>query len=143
MYPNAMLKRSAKACRSILQWKGMTIYLPLRSWPHNRLLKKRPKPPVCSHQSATKSLTPGSFAKVKMILGEDNNALLVPNTVIIPQGRKKQIFLFKGGKAMPSDVVTVVRDSTNIQILQGVNPGDTVITSGILFLRPGMEVTPK
>jgi membrane fusion protein (multidrug efflux system) len=78
-----------------------------------------------------------------MILGEDNNALLVPNTVIIPQGRKKQIFLFKGGKAMPSDVVTVVRDSTNIQILQGVNPGDTVITSGILFLRPGMEVTPK
>jgi membrane fusion protein (multidrug efflux system) len=94
-------------------------------------------------KGATKSLTPGSFAKVKMILGEDNNALLVPNTVIIPQGRKKQIFLFKGGKAMPSDVVTGVRDSTNIQILQGVDPGDTVITSGILFLRPGMEVIAK
>ena len=94
-------------------------------------------------KGATKSLTPGSFAKVKLVLGEDENALLVPNTVIIPQGRKKQIFLFKGGKAMPAEVVTGVRDSTNIQILQGVNPGDTVITSGILFLRPGMEVTPK
>jgi membrane fusion protein (multidrug efflux system) len=94
-------------------------------------------------KGSTKTLTPGSFAKVKMILGEDTKALLVPNTVIIPQGRKKQIFLFKGGKAMPADVVTGVRDSTNIQILQGVNPGDTVITSGILFLRPGMEVQAK
>ena len=94
-------------------------------------------------KGSTSTLTPGSFAKVKMVLGEDNSALLVPNTVIIPQGRKKQIFLYKGGKAMPSDVVTGVRDSTNIQILQGLNPGDTVITSAILFLRPGLEVSLK
>jgi len=94
-------------------------------------------------KGSTSALTPGSFAKVKMVLGEDNKALMVPNTVIIPQGRKKQIFLYRGGKAMPSDVVTGVRDSTNIQILQGINPGDTVITSAILFLRPGMDVQLK
>jgi membrane fusion protein (multidrug efflux system) len=94
-------------------------------------------------KGSTRALTPGSFAKVKMVLGEDNKALMVPNTVIIPQGRKKQIFLYRGGKAMPSDVVTGVRDSTNIQILQGINPGDTVITSAILFLRPGMDVQLK
>jgi len=89
------------------------------------------------------TLIPGSFAKVKMVLGEDNKALMVPNTVIIPQGRKKQLFLYKGGKAMPSEVVTGVRDSSNIQILQGVNLGDTVITSAILYLRPGMDVIAK
>ena len=94
-------------------------------------------------KGSTSTLTPGSFAKVKMVLGEDNNALLVPNTAIIPQGRKKQIYLYKGGKAMPSDVVTGVRDSTNIQILQGLNVGDTVITSAILFLRPNMDVSLK
>jgi len=95
---------------------------------------------VKNHKS---SLTPGSFAKVKIVLGENKNALMVPNTSIIPQGRKKLIYLYKGGKAMTSDVVTGVRDSMNIQILQGVNFGDTVITSGILFLRPGMEVRVK
>lgn len=94
-------------------------------------------------KGSSASLTPGSFAKVKMVLGEDNKALMVPNTVIIPQGRKKQIFLYRGGKAMPVEVVTGVRDSTNIQILQGINPGDTVITSAILFLRPNMDVQLK
>ncbi len=89
------------------------------------------------------ALIPGSFAKVKMVLGEDNSALMVPNTVIIPQGRKKLLFLYKGGKAMPSEVITGVRDSTNIQILQGLNAGDTVITSAILYMRPGMEVMAK
>lgn len=94
-------------------------------------------------KGSTNTLTPGSFAKVKLVLGQDNKALMVPNTVIVPQGRKKQLFLYKGGKAMPSDVVTGVRDSTNIQILQGLNPGDTVITSAILFMRTGMEVSLK
>jgi len=94
-------------------------------------------------KGSSASLTPGSFAKVKMVLGEDTKALMVPNTVIIPQGRKKQIFLYRGGKAIPAEVVTGVRDSTNIQILQGINPGDTVITSAILFLRPNMDVQLK
>jgi membrane fusion protein (multidrug efflux system) len=96
-----------------------------------------------SVKGTSNALTPGSFAKVKMVLGEDNKALMVPNTVIIPQGRKKQVYLYRGGKAMPSDVVTGIRDSTNIQILQGVNLGDTVITSAILFLRPGLDVQLK
>ena len=86
------------------------------------------------------NLIPGSFAKVKMILGENENALLVPNNAIIPIGRKKQIFLFKNGKATATDVTTGVRDSTNIQIVEGLKEGDTVITSGVLFLRPNIDV---
>ena len=41
---------------------------------------------------------------------------------------------------MPIDITSGVRDSTNIQVVAGLNLGDTVITSGILFLRPGMSV---
>ncbi len=86
-------------------------------------------------------LIPGAFAKVKIVLGEDDTALLIPINAIIPIGRKKQIFLFKGGTATATEVVTGVRDSTNIQVLEGIKEGDTVITSAILFLRPGSAVT--
>jgi len=86
------------------------------------------------------ALLPGAFAKVKIVLGKNENALLIPNHAIIPIGRRKQVFLYKGGKAQPVDVITGVRDSTNIQILEGVKLGDTVITSAILFLRPGIDV---
>lgn len=91
-------------------------------------------------QNPDASLTPGAFAKVKIQLGEDENALLIPNNAIIPVGRKKQIFLYQGGKASPVDIVTGVRDSTNIQVLEGIKAGDTVITSAILFLRPASAV---
>ncbi len=87
------------------------------------------------------SLIPGVFAEVKIILGKNEEALMVPNNSIIPMGRKKQLYVYEGGKAMAKEVTTGVRDSTNIQILTGIKAGDTVITSAVLFLRPGLEVT--
>lgn len=85
-------------------------------------------------------LIPGVFAKVRIVLGKNENAIMIPNTVIVPQGRKKQVYLFKGGKSISTDITTGVRDSSNIQVLTGINTGDTVITSGLLFLRPGADV---
>lgn len=87
------------------------------------------------------SLIPGVFAEVKIVLGKNEEALMVPNSSIIPLGRKKQLYLYQGGKAIVQEVTTGVRDSTDIQILTGIKAGDTVITSAVLFLRPGLDVT--
>lgn len=87
------------------------------------------------------ALIPGVFAKVRIVLGKNQEALLVPTSAIIPVGRKKQLYVYEGGKAAMREVTTGVRDSTNIQILTGIKVGDTVITSAILFLRPGLDVT--
>ena len=48
--------------------------------------------------------------------------------------------LFKNNKALSTEITTGIRDSTNIQVLSGLNAGDTVITSGLLFLKPGSDV---
>lgn len=87
-----------------------------------------------------RALIPGAFAKVKIVLGKSENAIMVPNSAVLPQGRKKQIYVYKAGKAIQTDINTGVRDSTNIQIISGLNLGDTVITTGLLFLRPGADV---
>lgn len=86
------------------------------------------------------ALIPGVFAKVKLVLEQNTDALMIPNNSVILLGRKKQIYVYQSGKAMPKEIVTGIRDSANIQVLTGINPGDTVITSAILFLRPGLEV---
>ena len=85
-------------------------------------------------------LLPGAFARVKIMLGKNENALMIPNNSIVPQGRKKLIYLFKDNKAISTEITTGVRDSTNIQVLTGLNKGDTVITTGLLFLKPNSEV---
>lgn len=87
-----------------------------------------------------RALIPGAFAKVKITLGESEDAIMVPNSAILPQARKKMVYVYNGGKAIQTEVTTGVRDSTNIQVLTGVSAGDTVITSGLLFLRPNIDV---
>lgn len=91
-------------------------------------------------KSKDTDLLPGAFAKVKIVLGKNENALMIPNNSLIPQGRKKLIFLFSNDKALSTEITTGIRDSTNIQVLTGLNKGDTVITSGLLFLKPGSDV---
>jgi membrane fusion protein (multidrug efflux system) len=86
------------------------------------------------------ALIPGTFANVQMILGANPNAIMIPNNAVIPQGRKKQVFVFKSNKALPMEITTGVRDSANVEVLTGLFPGDTLITSGLLFLRPGIDV---
>ena len=85
-------------------------------------------------------LVPGAFAKVKMILGRQENAFLIPTQSVIPQGRKKQVAIFKNGKAVFSEITTGVRDSANIQVLTGLNLNDTVVTTGLLFIKPGSDL---
>jgi membrane fusion protein (multidrug efflux system) len=85
-------------------------------------------------------LIPGAFAKIKIVMGKNENALMIPNNSIVPQGRKKLIYIFKNNKAISTEITTGVRDSTNIQVLTGLNKGDTVITTGLLFLRPNSDV---
>ena len=86
------------------------------------------------------SLVPGVFAKVRMELGKDNNAIMIPTQAIMLLGRKKQAILYKDGKAEFIDITTGIRDSASIQILSGIQMGDTLVTSGLLFLKPGAEI---
>jgi membrane fusion protein, multidrug efflux system len=92
---------------------------------------------VKSHEP---ELFPGAFARVKIVLGKNENALMIPNNSIVPQGRKKLIFLAKNNKAISTEITTGVRDSANIQVLTGISKGDTVITSGLLFLKPNSDI---
>ncbi|MBL7739781.1 MAG: efflux RND transporter periplasmic adaptor subunit [Chitinophagaceae bacterium] len=85
-------------------------------------------------------LIPGAFAKVKMILGKNENAIMIPNSSVLPQGRKKIAYVYRSGKAVVADITTGVRDSANIQVLSGLNTGDTLLTTGILYLRAGSDV---
>jgi membrane fusion protein (multidrug efflux system) len=85
-------------------------------------------------------LIPGAFAKVKIVMGKDEMALTIPNNSLIPQGRKKTVYLFKNNKAISKEITTGSRDSTSIQVISGLAAGDTVITSGLLFLKPEADV---
>ncbi|KAA2245835.1 efflux RND transporter periplasmic adaptor subunit [Chitinophaga agrisoli] len=79
---------------------------------------------------------PGAFAKVYLNTATDKQAILVPTNAIIPNDKNNQVILVKDGKASFVDVQTGVRESNNVEISKGLNPGDTVVVTGVLFARP-------
>jgi len=85
-------------------------------------------------------LVPGTFAKVNMILGENKNALMIPSNSIIPQARNKQVAVYRGGLAKLQTVITGIRDSSDVQVVSGLNNGDTLITTGLLFVKPDSKI---
>jgi membrane fusion protein (multidrug efflux system) len=82
-------------------------------------------------------LVPGAFANVELRLRENKNALMVPTQSIIPQERNKKLIVAKDGKATFITVKTGVRQASLVEVLDGIEAGDTVVTTGILFIKPG------
>jgi membrane fusion protein, multidrug efflux system len=85
----------------------------------------------------TDGLVPGMFANVELILKENPKALLIPTQAIIPEAQNKKVILSKAGKATFVIVTTGVRQATDIEIVSGIETGDTVVTTGIQFIKPG------
>ena len=85
-------------------------------------------------------LVPGVFAKVNLQLGQNEKALLVPTEAVLPNIRNKQVVLLRGDSVYFAVVETGLRDSAYIEIIRGVNAGDTVITTGLMAIRPAAKV---
>lgn len=86
------------------------------------------------------TLTPGAFADVELVLEEIGDALMVPTIAVVPELQGKKVFVYEGGRAMPRPVETGTRTETAVQITSGLAAGDTVLTSGIQQVRPGLPV---
>ena len=87
--------------------------------------------------SGNAELVPGAFTKVNLKMGENATALLVPTESLIPMERDKQVVVAHHGKAHFVTVETGIRQSSLIEVTEGLQPGDTLITSGLLFLKEG------
>lgn len=81
------------------------------------------------------NLVPGSFAKVKLTLGKNESAVNIPSQAVIPSARSKQVVIYKNGSPQFVVITTGIRTADNVQVKSGLSVGDTVITTGLLFIR--------
>lgn len=86
------------------------------------------------------SLVPGAFAKVALDLDKDNNAVIIPTQSVIPLSHGKQVIVYKNGTPEFLPVTTGIRDSVYVQVMSGVNIGDTVLISGLMSVKPDSQI---
>jgi membrane fusion protein (multidrug efflux system) len=85
-------------------------------------------------------LLQGLYAEVILQIDKSNSGFLVPSQAIIPQARDKKILVLKEGLAEFRSVRLGTRDSARVEILSGVEEGDTILTTGLMGIKPGTPV---
>nr|WP_180683997.1 efflux RND transporter periplasmic adaptor subunit [Tepidicella baoligensis] len=95
------------------------------------------------------SLRPGLFARVTVVLSVQEAALMVPEEAIVPQGGRQVVYVLgqegEGDGARPvarrAEVTLGLRRSGMVEVLSGVQAGDSVVVAGQQRLqRDGMPV---
>jgi len=85
-------------------------------------------------------INPGGFVKVMINAGKDKTSIEVPTNCIIPDDRNNQVIVVKGGRANFVNVQTGIRQANAVEIIKGLEVGDSVVVTGVLFARPKAEV---
>ncbi|MDP3828440.1 MAG: efflux RND transporter periplasmic adaptor subunit, partial [Polaromonas sp.] len=92
-------------------------------------------------------LRPGMFARVNAVFGERDNARVIPEEALVPQGDKQYVIKLLPGPEAQTWVARRVAVQVGIrrpgqaEITRGLEPGDMVVTTGQQRLqRDGMTV---
>jgi len=86
-------------------------------------------------------ISPGAF--VKVLLDQKGKGIVVPANAIIPDALSNQVIVIKNGKAVFKNVETGITTANVVELVSGVSPGDSIVVSGVLFVRPDAKVKIK
>jgi membrane fusion protein (multidrug efflux system) len=85
-------------------------------------------------------LLPGQSARLKLALNTSNEALSVTSNALIPSSRGYSVFVSRKSTVQAIPVEIGQRSERSVVITDGLQKGDTVITSNLLRLMPGAPV---
>jgi RND family efflux transporter MFP subunit len=151
--PNSLVIRLAvPEAQSTLVLKGMPVKVQLDAYPGKTFegkislvypdLDTRMRTRTAeSTLDAPVALIPGMFARLQLVLETVADAVAVPGDAVLglPNG-EKVAYVLKDGKAQRRVVKTGLEVGGQVQILSGLQSGETVITAGNEKLKDGMEV---
>jgi membrane fusion protein, multidrug efflux system len=83
---------------------------------------------------------PGGFAKIYINAGGASNGIMVPTAAVIPDAKSKKVVVVKNGVANFTSIETGLRTETGIEVVKGLNLGDSVVVTGVLYVRPNAPV---
>ena len=86
----------------------------------------------------------GMFANLDLIVNVRENAVVIPETALIPKGDDVSVFVIDAeSKAQPRPVKVGIRMAGTVEITSGLDVGEKVITEGFQKIGPGSKVAPK
>lgn len=86
------------------------------------------------------ALKPGLFARVTIVTDSREDALMVPEAAVIPEGTGKAVYVIENGNARLTKVKIGKRLAGKVEITDGLKRDDRVVVAGQMRLRDGAPV---
>lgn len=88
----------------------------------------------------SRQLKPGMFARLNIIYDVRKNTMLVPKDAIMAEDKESAVYVVKDSLALRQIVETGYVNTTHIEVLSGLAPQDTVVTTGKGSLKDSSKV---
>lgn len=85
-------------------------------------------------------LRPGLFARIRLVIDTTQDALMVSEEALVPQGEEQFVYKVVDNKVSMAKVKTGQRKSGMVEITEGLKAGDVIVTAGQMKLRPDAAV---
>lgn len=92
------------------------------------------------YPNTDRRMKPGQSASVRINLDQIDNAVVIPSISSIKEMGRDIAYLYDNGNAREVEIITGMRTSSSVEVINGLNIGDTLLTTGVMQLRNGMPV---
>jgi len=86
------------------------------------------------------ALWPGEFVAITLVLGLQNDAIVVPSQAVMQGQQGTYVFVVNNDGTAATQPVTVERTLDSLSVIAGVPAGALVVTDGQLRLTPNAKV---
>jgi len=91
-------------------------------------------------QNRDGGLWPGEFVSITLVLGIQNDAVVVPSQAVMQSQQGTYVFVVNSDGTAATQPVTVERTLDSLTVIAGVPAGTLVVTDGQLRLTPNAKV---
>jgi RND family efflux transporter MFP subunit len=88
----------------------------------------------------TLRLKPGMFVEVRIVIGQKENALVIPRKAILYKQNKTYAFILNGKTVTQREIVLGLTEEDDAEVSQGLAEGDVIVTVGVDGLKDGQRV---
>jgi membrane fusion protein, multidrug efflux system len=92
-------------------------------------------------ENSNKTLKPGMFANITLILDKKENTLILPNQVVLDDDKGNFVYILKPDSTVEKRYVKVgIKQDTKVEVLSGITETDPVVFIGQSLVRNKMKV---
>jgi len=87
-----------------------------------------------------KLILPGMFVKADLVVNSSENTIVIPKDIIVSHNRNKTVFVVERGVANQRVITTGLESADRIEVLTGIESGESVVSKGFETLRDDSRV---